>query len=96
MSRVRNFNDQLLLSLAAKAADFTPPEGWNPIVNPGQALMLAVTLRMHLGVEDGVVNAWSTTELTNFQTVIRAHFGDEAAACRAIVLCAAETGRRMA
>jgi hypothetical protein len=64
---------------------------WNPLHNGHQTLELATKLHMHLGLEDGVSNAWLGG--MRHWTSVR-HDGDpDAATRRAIVLVAAAIGR---
>lgn len=91
----RGLSDIELLRLAAKAVEldeeYQQQDSWKPLLDGGQALSLATKLHMHLGLESCVANAWSTSSLRNFQTVIFDHWGTVAAVRRAIVLCAAQT-----
>jgi hypothetical protein len=60
--RDRAYTDQQLLELAAKAAglgdgpyDFNSNTGWNPLVSNGDALWLAVKLRINLEMDETYV-----------------------------------------
>lgn len=75
-----------------KAAE---PTYWNPLTDDGDALRLAVKLRLHIGLEDNVVSAWDKDKFGNFQTEKFQDRGDEAATRRAIVRAAAEIGKNM-
>lgn len=68
---------------------------WNPLTTDGDALRLAVKLKLHLGLESHTVSAWQSDKFGNFQTEVLSHRGDEAATRRAIVRAAAEIGRAM-
>lgn len=68
---------------------------WNPLADDGDALCLVVKLRLHLGIESNVANAWHPNDFPNFQTTIFAHHGEEAATRRAIVMAAAHIGKAM-
>jgi hypothetical protein len=102
--------DRELLELAAKAAGVpiiphpNGPEfgtlingsaGWNPLTNDGDALRLAVKLRIDLEWDDGYIEAYQRND--TFVHYCAAEGGDdiEAAARRAIVRAAAEIGRSM-
>ena len=62
---------------------------WNPLNNGDHALSLVSKLRLHIGMESFVANAWASDDYGNFQTVVLSHFGDDAALRRAIVKAAA-------
>lgn len=68
---------------------------WNPLTTDGDALRLAVKLKLHLGLESHTVSAWQSDKFGNFQTEVLSHRGDEAATRRAIVRAAAEIGKAM-
>ncbi len=93
--------DSELLELAAKAAGLWDSANncidipWSPLTNDGDALRLAVKLKLHLGLESHTVSAWESDKFGNFQTEVLSHRGDEAATRRAIVRAAAEIGRAM-
>lgn len=93
--------DYELLKLAAKAAGLWDAANncidipWSPLTNDGDALRLAVKLKLHLGLESHTVSAWQSDKFGNFQTEVLSHRGDEAATRRAIVRAAAEIGRAM-
>ena len=100
--------DRELLKAAAKAAgyelqetedgfeiDFDDSRIWNPLTDAGDALRLAVRLRLWVGQhEDGV----TVSDLyARFKVVVEEDhgIGDLAATRRAIVRAAAEIGRSM-
>lgn len=93
--------DYELLKLAAKAAGLWDAANncidipWSPLTNDGDALRLAVKLKLHLGLESHTVSAWQSDKFGNFQTEVLSHRGDEAATRRAIVRAAAEIGKAM-
>lgn len=68
---------------------------WNPLQNDSDALRLVTALKLHIGMESNVANAWASDDYGNFQTVILDHFGDEAALRRAIVLAAAAASEKV-
>ena len=97
-------SDQELLELAAKAAglDYDHEDGyisygeavmrWNPLVNDGAALRLAVKLGFVINNRHSEV----LVEGINEQRTWQAHDGNEVAATRrAIVRAAAEIGKAM-
>ncbi|GDY37732.1 hypothetical protein [Acidovorax sp. NB1] len=99
-------SDRELLELAAKAAGqersaagdlWSNARGlpWDPLNDDGDALRLAVKLKLHLGLESHTVSAWQSDKFGNFQTEVLSHRGDEAATRRAIVRAAAEIGKAM-
>lgn len=103
-------DDRELLELAAKAAGYDvdwkedgfyfglgtyTPKYWNPLTDDGDALRLAVKLRLHIGLENSAVSVWDTGRLRNFQTEGFLHKDEYAATRRAIVRAAAEIGRTM-
>jgi hypothetical protein len=69
---------------------------WKPLDNGDHALQIVTKLKLHIGMEVGVANAWASDDYGNFQTVILEHFGDEAALKRAIVKAAAHYGGKLA
>lgn len=102
--------DRELLELAAKAAGIEPfdwdsfpllmigdgPDYWNPLTDDGDALRLAVKLRLSIGWDEfnGVEYAEATPRGT-YQGFDSPADGDPAAATRrAIVLAAAEIGKQ--
>ena len=98
--------DKELLELAAKAAgissdglggcfDMERDTLWNPLKEDGDALRLAVKLRMC--VEPWGAGASATVCVNNRALVAEPHYGDdpERATRRAIVKAAAEIGRDM-
>ena len=70
--------------------------GWNPLTDDGDALRLAVKLKLLLGLESHSVQALAADDFGNFQTEVLSHRGDEAATRRAIVRAAAAIGEAMA
>jgi hypothetical protein len=91
--------DRELLEAAAKAAGYwaaefncpanLPRPGWNPLADDGDALRLAVRLRITPHIDGNLTDAESTA---GFAT--EAHLDDPYAATRrAIVRAAAEIGR---
>ena len=92
--------DRELLELAAKAAGykkrFVHYLGWNPLIDDGDALRLAVKLGLGVSVPLG----YKRTDVVAFSdsriNVIESHGSDPLAATRrAIVRAAAEIGRQM-
>lgn len=69
---------------------------WNPLEESADALQMVAKLKLHIGMESNVANAWARDDYGNFQTVILEHFGEEAALRRAIVLAAAAVAERAA
>lgn len=106
----RAIEDLALLNNAARAAGFelhlAPLEGgplpiwrergctWNPLVNSGQALELAVTLRLHVDIHSNSVNVWWFDESRKAQSYDE-DLGDDPAAAvrRCIVRAAAEMAK---
>jgi hypothetical protein len=101
-----NMEDKELLELAAKAAGISikwsipfasVPElleaDWNPLEDDGDALLLAVKLRMR--VEPWGSGASAVVSIDNRAIVAEAHYGDDPARAtrRAIVRAAAEIGK---
>ncbi len=106
--------DRELLELAAKAAGITFNGGtdehgayeecWNPLAYDGDALRLAVKLRIHIGIVKAYPNANVYPETHMLKSYARTdivaadciHRGDEYTATRrAIVRAAAEIGKAM-
>lgn len=100
--------DRELLELAAKALGLTytgeavpEPEiaagllkcGWNPLVNDGDALKLAVRLRISLAMTENIVDAQCKVAMCS--EAWGEHPDPYAATRRAIVRAAAEIGRAM-
>jgi hypothetical protein len=93
--------DREMLELAAKAAGLTPwyvlrgKPGWNPLEDDGDALRLAVKLRVLVDCE-GYEDVAAVVEGGSGAHVVEP-FGDDrcAATRRAIVRAAAEIGRAM-
>lgn len=101
-------NDRELLELAAKAAGIGPVIGfedgnlvigprkfaryWNPLTDDGDALRLAVMLRLDVSINIDIQVAWWHGDSLEFVTE---SLGNDhlAAARRAIVRAAAEIGR---
>ena len=65
---------------------------WNPLTSDGDALRLAVKLRLHIGLEINCVSAWESDKFGNFQTENFNAHGEEGATRRAIVRAAAKIG----
>ncbi len=65
---------------------------FSPLTDDGDALRLAVKLRLHISLENEVVSAWAKDNYGNFQTERFYDRGDEAATRRAIVRAAAAIG----
>lgn len=101
-------NDRELLELAAKAAGYVITEGsqryraflckggieWNPLEDDGDALRLAVKLRLKIQITDHGASA--RLGFTNLSLVALDETPDVEAATRAaIVRAAAEIGRAM-
>ena len=99
--------DKELLSLAAKAARLEPNgvygwkyEGddciWNPLTDDGDALRLAVKLKMNVEIDFDRVDVWLTSNETTEYLYDNPEPTDPYAATRrAIVRAAAEIGRSM-
>jgi hypothetical protein len=81
-----------MMVLSASGTDTT---SWNPLTSDGDALRLAVKLRLHIGLESHTVSAWGNDDFGNFMTERHADRGDEAGTRRAIVRAAAYIGERM-
>jgi len=106
----RAIEDRALLNHAARAAGFelhwAPLEGgplpiwrergcsWNPLVNSGTALELAVDLRLHVDISKTSVNVWWFNDKREAHDC-EEELGDEpaAAVCRCIVRAAAEMAK---
>ena len=101
-------NDRELLELAAKASgELTSSwygndayfdgvlSRWNPLEDDGDALRLAVKLRM--SVSSWGAGAAAIVDVNNLAPVVEPHYGDDPdrATRRAIVRAAAEIGKRM-
>jgi hypothetical protein len=94
--------DRELLELAAKAAGLevvTPTMlkygQWNPLTDDGDALRLAVKLKLQISFGNRHVSVFDEAGFINFQTEVLAHRGDDAATRRAITRAAAEIGKAM-
>lgn len=98
--------DRELLELAAKAAGIELPAHWsihdpgaatfwNPLRHDGQALRLAVKLKLHLGLESHTASAWGNQRYGQFRTETFADQSEEAATRRAIVRAAADLGAKL-
>lgn len=103
--------DSDLLKLAAKAAgirvnpSFNLPNGiyiygqrnlWNPLTNDGDALRLAVKLKMLIDIGDSNVMVISgDPEIESFDNTLEFDGDDYAAVRRGIVIAAAEVGKAM-
>ncbi|MDQ0082891.1 hypothetical protein J2W35_003250 [Variovorax boronicumulans] len=68
---------------------------WNPLEHGEQALQIVAKLKLHIGMESHVANAWAPTDFRNFQTVNFVAYDEEAALRRAIVLAAAAAGEKV-
>lgn len=100
-------SDKELLTLAAKAAGvgyadkdgkFIPfvPETWNPLTDDGDALRLAVKLRIELEFYDGFEEVFATENTIEAISQTEPYKNDPYAATRrAIVRAAAEIGRTL-
>ena len=68
---------------------------WNPLTDDGDALRLAVKLRM--SVSSWGAGAAAVVDVNNLAPVVEPHYGDDPARAtrRAIVRAAAEIGKRM-
>lgn len=87
-------NDRELLELAAKAAgiewdEFTL-DCWNPLISDGDALRLAVKLKMRVDIGGSVVVAFITDDAQHHEDFTDSHYS---ATRRAIVRAAAEIGK---
>ena len=96
--------DRELLELAAKAAGYWDAEfncykgaaNWNPLDDDGDALRLAVNLRLIVDINDEEGEVKVRKPWYPSSEVFEPLFGDPyAATCRAIVRAAAEIGRGM-
>jgi hypothetical protein len=104
--------DKELLELAAKTAgieiewyapnvevwDFAQVPNWNPLTNDGDALRLAVQLKMDVCVDDNVESGTHVIWMTDncIDDVYEYHGSDSYAATRrAIVRAAAEIGKAL-
>ena len=98
--------DRELLELAAKAARYQYakhggyivvdgiPGNWNPLTDDGDALRLAIKLRIDIITRDSSRETWAQAPMQ--RTVLVPWEGNEYAATRlAIVRAAAEIGRTM-
>ena len=90
--------DKNLLELAAKAAGFEAGwviQGWNPITDDGDALRLAVKLRILINPDSGYTNAINDLG-GDFSSMHSNHDGDAMAATRrAIVRAASSIGGKL-
>jgi hypothetical protein len=69
--------------------------GWNPLTDDGDALRLAVKLKLQISLGNRHVSVFDEAGFINFQTEVLAHRGDDAATRRAITRAAAEIGKAM-
>ena len=68
---------------------------WNPLTDDGDALRLAVKLKLQISFGNRHVSVFDEAGFINFQTEVLAHRGDDAATRRAITRAAAEIGKAM-
>jgi len=89
--------DRELLELAAKAAEIEHIGMWNPLADDGDALRLAVKLKLDTNCKE-FATACSWFPHTTKNDVVLTHDGSDpyAATRRAIVRAAAEIGKGMA
>jgi hypothetical protein len=80
-------------SLYLQEADFTGI--WSPLTDDGDALRLAVKLKLQISFGNRHVSVFDEAGFINFQTEVLAHRGDDAATRRAITRAAAEIGKAM-
>ena len=80
-------------SLYLQEADFTGI--WSPLTDDGDALRLAVKLKLQISLGNRHVSVFDEAGFINFQTEVLAHRGDDAATRRAITRAAAEIGKAM-
>jgi hypothetical protein len=101
--------DKELLELAAKAAgieiewyapnvevwDFAQVPNWNPLINDGDALRLAVKLKMYIcvGTHTVTVEIFSEAEEPSIFQKVFIEVDEYAATRRAVVRAAAEIGK---
>lgn len=95
--------DRELLELAAKAAglgggpfDFDPRTGWNPLENDGDALRLAVELKIDVRVRDMMVYVGQSVDQPQVKEHVATNADTYAATRRAIVRAAAEMAKATA
>lgn len=95
--------DRELLEMAAKAAGVVHPEvlakhlssGWNPLTDDGDALRLAVKLRMRLTIDNYGASARMGDNDRWWGCEAHLHGGVESATRRAIVRAAAALGEKL-
>jgi len=68
---------------------------WNPLTDDGDALRLAVKLKLQISFGNRHVSVFDEAGFVNFQTEVLAHRGNDAATRRAITRAAAEIGKTM-
>lgn len=73
---------------------FQLSDNWDPLTDDGDALRLAVKLKLHIGLESHSVSAWESDKFGNFQSENFIASGEEAATRRAIVRAAAAIGEK--
>jgi len=66
---------------------------WNPLADDGDALRLAVKLKLQISFGNRHVSVFDEAGFVNFQTEVLAHRGNDAATRRAITRAAAEIGK---
>jgi hypothetical protein len=93
-------SDHELLELAAKAAGMARLSvHWNPLTDDGDALRLAVKLRMRIDVLPWATDAnpWNAYDTNNSDAIRHNEYPDDSCAAtrRAIVRAAAEIGKAM-
>ena len=104
--KVKNMTDRELLELAAKAAGVVLEDEhywrdgfwtrWNPLVDDGDALRLAVALCMSLLIgQGGTVAAYIDNDDLSFEAIEHYLPDGNAATRRAIVCAAAEIGKEL-
>jgi hypothetical protein len=108
MSDTTQVSDRELLELAAKAAGPTIYDaggvymrelargyvtGWNPLKDDGDALRLAVRLRIDIHLDGNLVEVVAAAGGRDIHETVPYFDDDEAATRRAIVRAAAEIGR---
>lgn len=68
---------------------------WNPLTDDGDALRLAVKLKMRVDVVDFAVYVWTLNGIVSIKESTTMGYGIEEATRRAIVRAAAEIGRTL-
>jgi hypothetical protein len=91
---IQNGYGFIALAVMDEDGDWTGKD-WNPLTDDGDALRLAVKLKLQISFGNRHVSVFDEAGFINFQTEVLAHRGDDAATRRAITRAAAEIGKAM-